>query len=119
MTKEQRREYDKAYNIANRDKIAAKVKRHYESNKEKIADRRKAYYKDDFYTLYYLKEEHYIGQTNQPKLRINNHRVKGKHVLDYEAVATFNTKREALDAERYLHSIGYNGGNPRNFKNNS
>jgi len=67
--------------------------------------------KDNFYTLYYLKEEHYIGTTNQPNLRLNTHKRDGNHTLDYEAVSTFDTKREALDAEAYMHSIGYNGRN--------
>ena len=136
MTKEQRREYDKAYYKANRDKILSQKIAYQEVNSQRIAERRKSYYranskeilskdklkreslKDSFYTLYYLREEHYVGVTNQPKLRLKNHKKSGKHTIDYEAITTFNTKREALDAERHLHSIGYNGGNPRNFKNN-
>ena len=71
---------------------------------------------NEFYTLYYLKEEHYVGVTKRPKLRIKDHKKKNKHVLDFETIATFNTKREALNAEAYMHSLGYVGGNPFIFK---
>jgi len=102
------------YYLKYKEKDALRVKMYYEANKDKIAAQRKGYYdskKDDFYTLYYLKEEHYIGTTNQPNLRLNTHKRDGNHTLDYEAVSTFDTKREALDAEAYMHSIGYNGRN--------
>ena len=81
-----------AYRVNSRDKI-----------KEYVLSQ-----KNDFHTLYYLPEEHYIGITCQPRTRMRLHKSHGNHILDYETVATFKTKREALDAERYLHSIGYN-----------
>jgi len=43
MTKEQRREYDKKYREANKEKIAESSKKYYEVNKEKIAERKKKY----------------------------------------------------------------------------
>ena len=105
-----RAESQKRWHAKNRDKILARQKQWRLDNKEK----QKAYFnsfKDDFYTLYYLPEEHYIGITNRPKLRVNEHRSKGKHVLDYEVVATFKDKRDALDAEIIFHKTGYNGKN--------
>ena len=106
-----------------KEEVAARKKRWYQANRASILDKKREYYKankderlaykaslkDDFYTLYYLSEEHYIGITNQPKIRIPIHSTKGKHILDYEAVSTFKTKLEALNAEKYMHSIGYNG----------
>jgi predicted GIY-YIG superfamily endonuclease len=114
---EKRREYMRAYNKANRVRIAATHKAYYEANKDKVDAKSKEYasqYKDDFYTLYYLKEEHYIGITNQPKIRMYTHKSNGKYVLDYEVVSTFKTKREALDAESIFHDIlKYRGSNKR------
>ena len=99
--------------LRDKDTQKPKVKEYYEANKVKIAAQRKGYYeskKDDFYTLYYLPEEHYVGVSNRPKFRMYSHKNNGKHVLDYEVVATFKTKREALDAERYMQeSLGYLG----------
>ena len=81
---------------------------------------RKAHYKrtktNSFYTLYYLPEEHYVGMSQQPKIRLQNHKSAGKHVLDYEVIGTFKNKRECLTAEHYMHSIGYNGTNPAKIK---
>ena len=112
MTKEERREYMKeymkTYRVANLEKL-----RKYSREQGKVYRTRNT---NDFYTLYYLKEEHYVGITKRPKLRIKDHKKKNKHVLDFETIATFNTKREALKAEAYMHSIGYVGGNPFIFK---
>ena len=93
-----------------------KNKQRYNLKKEYIISQTNLYkenLKDDFHTLYYLKEEHYIGLTNQPVLRMQNHKRNGKYIADYEVVDAFKNKREALDAEQYMHSIGYNGANPR------
>lgn len=92
------------------------TKEYYERNKEAQKARILAYkqtLKEDFYTVYYLKEDHYVGITNQPKIRMQNQRRNGKHVLDYEVVAKVKTKREALDIESYLHKMNYNGKHPQ------
>ena len=106
----------KAYREANKEKIKAYRKEYskgyYEANKDSLKIRQKEYRQsltDDSYTLYYLREEHYIGITTQPNMRMRNHKKNGKHILDYEVVSTFETKREALEAEKYMHSIGYCG----------
>ena len=72
--------------------------------------------KDSYHTLYYLPEEHYIGVSCRPSGRVRDHRVRGKLIDNWESVATFKTKRDALDAEAYMHSIGYNGINKTMFK---
>ena len=108
-TKEKR----KARYLANKDAEQLKMKEYQIANKERIVAKRKEYYNsltDNFYTLYYLPEEHYVGVSNQPKLRMYHHKAKGRYIKDVEIVSTFETKRDALDAERYLHDIlGYNG----------
>lgn len=45
MTKEERRVYMKAYNAANKEKLAAKNRAYQDANKEKIAARKRDYYK--------------------------------------------------------------------------
>tara|TARA_R110002050_G_C8654276_1_gene490507 strand:+ start:38 stop:397 length:360 start_codon:yes stop_codon:yes gene_type:complete len=80
---------------------------------------KKVYYeskKDSYYTLYYLPEEHYIGVSCRPKGRVRDHRNRNKIVVGWESVATFKTKREALDAEAYMHEAGYNGINKTMYK---
>ena len=108
MTKEETADRKKRWYEANRALILEKKREYYKANKDKRLAY-KATLKDDFYTLYYLKEEHYVGITNQPKIRIPIHSTKGKHILDYEVITTFKTKSEALGVEAYMHSIGYNG----------
>ena len=98
------KEYNKAYKL---------------KNKKALADKQLLYrkgLKDIEYTLYYLKEEHYVGVTNQYKFRLLNHKKNGRHILDFEPIYKYKTKREALDAEKYLHSIGYNGVNINSTK---
>ena len=108
MTKEETADIKKRWYEANRALILEKKREYYKANKDKRLAY-KATLKDDFYTLYYLKEEHYIGVTNQSRFRLLNHKKNGKHILDYEVISLFKTKKEALAVERYMHSIGYNG----------
>ena len=90
----------------------ASLKKYYLANKERFKlsnEKRRVENTDSFYTLYYLPEEHYIGVTNQPRLRVFNHKHSGRHTLDLEVVCTFSNKKDALLCERLFHSIGYNG----------
>ena len=123
MTKEEKREYDranyqankerkKALYQANKEEIKAKRRIKYLSSKEKEKSYSKAYResrKDGMYTLYYLPEEHYIGITTSMHNRMHVHKSQGNHSADVEIVAKFDNKREALNTERYMHNIGYNG----------
>ena len=116
MTKEEKREYDKIYRKANIIALKAKARDRYIKNKASTKSKVLSYkqtLKDEFYTIYYLKEEHYVGVTNQPKIRMQNQKRNGKHVLDYEVVTTVKTKREALDIESLLHKLNYNGKHPQ------
>tara|TARA_R110002012_G_scaffold14698_2_gene60146 strand:- start:2074 stop:2469 length:396 start_codon:yes stop_codon:yes gene_type:complete len=130
MTK---KEYDKKRYLENREKERAQKKSYYLKNKEKIDDKQRLYklanldkvkakekkysesMKDGLYTLYYLREEHYIGVTNSVKSRMSSHKSLGKHIEDLEVLYKYNTRREALDAEKLMHSIGYSGVN-KNYK---
>lgn len=119
----------KEYRAANKEKIAAKQKirmsTYLENNgngsmlawqkdnidKVKIYRKRhKATLKDGLFTVYYLSEENYIGQTNCLYNRMNEHKSKfNRHVLDVEVLGKFETRKEALAFEAKLHSMGYDG----------
>ena len=123
MTKEERREYDRAYKAKNKEKIKEQQRLYHLNNKDRLASRKKEWYsenseaikeryesrKDGMYTLYYLPEEHYIGITTNVYNRLKRHKGQGNHSADVEIVAKFDNKREALNTERYMHNIGYNG----------
>ena len=98
--KEDRKMYMKAYREKNRDRIRASNKAYRDSKK------------DGLFAVYYLPEEHYVGMTECIDSMMRVHKNRGKHTLDVELVAKFETKREALACESYMHSIGYNGSNP-------
>jgi hypothetical protein len=123
-----RREYDKAnkekqanqkraWNEANKEKVYVQQKNRTEKwislNEEGFKSIQKKYResaKDGYFTVYYLPEEHYVGQTNALRTRMKNHRGTNKrHILDVEVLAKFETREEALAFEAKLHSFGYNG----------
>ena len=121
LTDEEKRfrkaEISRKYRAANREVLLAKKKEYRENNKEMIANSKKAYHescKDGLFTVYYLKEDHYVGYTANLKQRLSKHRYgHGRHILDVEVLAKFNTKEEALSYESKLHSMGYLGLNIR------
>mgnify|MGYP000076357592 FL=1 len=106
----------KRYRAANKEKLAALNKRWRQENKEAIREKKRLEnqaLKDNFYTLYYLPEEHYIGVTCRPEMRMKKHRTESSRITKgYEVISTFDTKKEALDVERFMHDyLGYNGKN--------
>ena len=107
----------RTYTEAQRKRINAQKKEYYKANREWIAEKDKiktASLTNSFYTMYYLPEEHYIGITNQPEIRMIGQRKEGRNTEGWEVVYTFKTKREALDMERKFHDVlGYFGGNSR------
>ena len=111
---DKRREYLKNYREANRERKRLYLKKRRE-NPEIII--REAKYRESLVTgvfsLYYLPEEHYVGVTKYVmRKRLSEHKNNNKIVEGAEVVCQFKNRREALDAERHLHSIGYNGKNP-------
>ena len=114
MTKEQKKEYDKQRYLKNKSSIDERQRIYKLANLDKVRAKDERYrnsMKDGLYTLYYLREEHYIGITDSVKRRMRVHKSLGKYTKDIEVICKFKTKREALDAESLLHSIGYNGKN--------
>jgi len=140
--KDKKKAYDKMYIEQNKDYIAARSKKYRQDNKERVdawqaeydlknRDKKLAYYNEynsrpenksrrkqivlnemDGYYVYYLKEEHYVGQTKNMRRRMNSHKSSAnRHVLDAEVLAKFETRKEALAFEAKLHDMGYNGRN--------
>ena len=142
--KDKKKAYDKMYIEQNKDYIAARAKKYRQDNKEhldawqaeynlKNREAKLAYFKEynnrpenksrrkqivlnemDGYYVYYLKEEHYVGQTKNMRRRMNGQKSDSKrHVLDVEVLAKFETRKEALAYEAKLHSMGYAGAHPQ------
>ena len=123
QTKEERREYMKKYYQANKEKWAAYHREydkiHYQANKEKLIAQMKVNQdskKDGYYTVYYLKEEHYAGMTSGLNQRLILHKSRNnRHIEDVEIIGKYETKEEALKVEAALHSMRYLGRSP-NYK---
>ena len=124
MNKEEKREYMKKYYQANKEKLLTRNKEyakiHYQLNKEKRIAQMKVIEeskKDGYYTVYYLKEEHYVGMTNSLSRRLRYHKsVHNRHIEDVEIIGKYETKEEATRVEAALHSMGYLGKDYRHKK---
>jgi hypothetical protein len=100
--KEAQKIYRAKWNKANKDKIAAQNKRYSDKVKER----------EPYYTVYYLKEDNYVGQTAGLSKRLAVHKYEaGRHVLDVEVLGKFETREEAKFFEAKLHDMGYAGKN--------
>ena len=113
MTKEKKREYDRRYRVANKEREAAGRKAWCEANKEKIAARKQVWIdaKKHEPVVYYLPEHHYVGITNCLYSRLIRHRSFYNRVTeDYEIIYTAKDMTKAKAVERYMHyEMGYNG----------
>ena len=110
--KEKKAAYNKAWYQENKEILVAKR----EANKERKVAYDKDYWeaqKDGLYTVYYLKEEHYVGMTTSLFKRLLKHKSKkNRHMKDVEIIGKYQTKEEAARVEAALHSMGYLGRNP-------
>ena len=128
MTKEEKREYNKKYRAANKEKVAAgkkawrkKNKEHIsaydkvwrEANKERVAAIARAQYQSQKHepVVYYLPQHHYVGVTDCLCNRLSNHRSFHKRITEgYEIIYNAKDMTEARAVERYMHyEMGYNG----------
>lgn len=111
--KEKRKEYLKQYRLDNLEEIKEYQRKYHANNKEnRIAYQNSK--KDGYYTVYYLKEEHYAGMTSRLYYRLNDHKsCHNRHIEDVEIIGKYKNKEEALRVEAALHSMGYLGGHPR------
>ena len=118
MTPEEKKERNRAYQrkwyLANKQKQSEKSKAWARANKDKVAAIQKAFYesnKDGLYTVYYLPEEHYVGQSNNVRSRMRHHKFYDRYIKDVQLLAKFETRKEAKAFEAKLHNMGYHGKN--------
>ena len=113
MTREEKREYDRRYRAANKEREAARQKAWRENNKEKVAARKKVWTdaKKHEPVVYYLPQHHYVGVTDCLYNRLKSHRSNHNRVTEgYEIIYTAKDITEARAVERYMHyEMGYNG----------
>jgi ABC-type nitrate/sulfonate/bicarbonate transport system substrate-binding protein len=108
------KKYYKAYYDKNKEGLNEEARKWAANNKDKVAARKKRFAeskKDGLYTVYYLKEDHYVGQTDNMYQRMKNHKGQERHVEDVEILAKFETREEAMAFEAKLHDMGYHGRN--------
>lgn len=64
---------------------------------------------DKMTCVYYLPEEHYIGITTSPYLRMKEHRRSGKITDGYEVLCWYERRVDAHLLETMFHVRGYRG----------
>ena len=95
--KEKKAAYDKEYQKKNKEKIAAKKKARYESKK------------DEFFTVYYLVNENYVGQTFNLYWRLSKHKSLGRDTSNVQIIGKYKTREQAKEVEASYHARGYLG----------
>ena len=125
MTKEERREYNKSYKLANKQKEKEYYAKYRVANKESISKRMKSYRLDNKDNLkheplvYLLVKENYVGVTENLRRRLNQHTNRhGRDISEVIILKSFNNKSDALELERALHNEGYKGGYKHKNKTN-
>ena len=78
-------------------------------NSAKKTKHRKETWNDDYYSVYLLPNENYVGQTKCVRMRMHKHKSDGNNIEDYKILHTFSTREEALEKEAEYHSKGYKG----------
>ena len=64
----------------------------------------------DYYIVYYIPSEHYVGITNQPKLRMSDHKSHhGRNIEDWVVLFCSEDKYEARIIENRFHDMGFFG----------
>ena len=125
MTKEEKiKESKRKWREANREKLANDskawrqankdyAKAYYKKNKEKMKASSKDFReskKDGLYTVYYLVNENYVGQTNNLYQRLSVHKNdNSRDVSIVKIIGKYKTREEAIEVEASYHSIGFNG----------
>ncbi len=109
-----KKEYNRKWREDNPDKVKEYNKRQYAKNKsegKRSCDKSKL----DYYVVYYLPKEHYCGHTNNPEVRMGDHRRKKNRNTDgWRVMYACETKVEAAHVEAMYQSVlGINGLNYR------
>ena len=114
--KEARRVTHEKYRANNKDKIKKTNKNYYDKNTYELNKKNRLksnkYYLSNKHkpTVYLLVNENYVGTTENINNRMRTHQKNnGRDVSKVEILGEFETREEALDLERQLHSEGYKG----------
>ncbi len=99
--------------MTKKEKKAAYDKKRNEEEKEKLSAQNKARYKakkDGLYTVYYLINEDYVGQTSNLWNRLKAHKNdKGRDVSNVHIIGKYKTREQAKEIEAGYHARGYSG----------
>jgi len=63
----------------------------------------------DYWVVYLLPKENYIGVTNNIYYRMANHKTSGKNTSNYKILHKYKLKDKALIKEEEYHNNGYDG----------
>jgi penicillin-binding protein-related factor A (putative recombinase) len=64
----------------------------------------------NYYLVYYLPEEHYVGITSQPEQRMQEHKSRAKRNINgWRVLFCSEDKYEACLIEAHYHCMGFNG----------
>tara|TARA_R110000796_G_scaffold74050_1_gene166246 strand:+ start:428 stop:829 length:402 start_codon:yes stop_codon:yes gene_type:complete len=123
---EAKRVYNKKYYEANRDKIVARAKAHYQNNREALIERQLTYHRSHnlHCTIVYMIPNYdglgndYVGITRNLNNRLANHRYLGKLNVDkWDILDVEYDKDKARELERDFHTQGYHGGRQKKSTN--
>ena len=91
LTPEQKKEYDKQYNEANKETIQEYNKQHYENNKQKIQENRKKYYENNKQKILEKHKQHY--ENNKQKIQENKKQYRKQHYENNKQKIQENSKQ--------------------------
>lgn len=64
---------------------------------------------DPYFSVYYLPAHRYVGMTANVKMRMHDHKKRGKDVEGMQIIGTFDTAIEAHTLETLMHLSGFEG----------
>ena len=108
-----------AHNKRHPEKLKALRKNWMDNNRDKIAARNRRYKEKNtlpYFIVYGIMGYNeagynYCGQTNQPKIRMTEHKTFGKDISEWMILDICQTREEALAIEAQYHDQGYYGRN--------
>jgi hypothetical protein len=101
LTPEQRSEAKRIYNAE-----------YYEKNKEVIKKQHQSKTKD-YWSVYILPKENYVGITRNFDARISKHKSLGRDITGYRILHEIENEEDARRMEDMYHRINFEGGNGR------
>ena len=110
MTKEERKEYNKAHYLKNKERLRLNKIKWRLDNKEYNSNYYHNVLKTGDYRVYLLPNtNYYVGYTSAEKHRMYNHRNSGNDTTDYEILHICDTEKEAKWFEKFYHNLGFHG----------